>query len=149
MENKLIPMTDFVLSILNNTSPNNFVKGVESIRAYAEFLKQPLTLGMFITTDEDGVPLEEQKENAFSKVEDFMEAEDLYQQAKERVLFEVDNYDIEEDSVLFNNMDFIVSKKTGKLFYGDFTAKTIEDLTRLENREFTLTATAIKSIYGS
>lgn len=56
MENKLTSTTDFVI--------NEFVPSIESdfeslykfhkkVAAYAEFLKQPLTLGMFVPCDEN------------------------------------------------------------------------------------------------
>lgn len=55
---------------------------VEKIFNYANFLKQPLKLGMFVPCDENDVPLDEPKdyEHNVKKRE--------YQQAKERVIFE-------------------------------------------------------------
>ncbi|MCT3642303.1 hypothetical protein HZR07_17040 [Elizabethkingia anophelis] len=110
MENKLIPMTDFVLSILNNTSPNNFVKGVESIRAYAEFLKQPLALWMFVPCDEGGDPMEYPK--------DFTHDWELtsYDLAIERVLFEgfkVGYNGLDIISAWNEEITLVFSKKTG------------------------------------
>lgn len=55
---KLISMTDFVLEQFKicPDSPNQMeaVKYFLNCKKYAEFLKQPLTLGMFVPTDEEG-----------------------------------------------------------------------------------------------
>lgn len=60
---KLISMTDFV--ILQNISlANKEIKHNECglrILKYANFLKQPLILGMFVPCDENGNVLEEPK----------------------------------------------------------------------------------------
>jgi len=72
---KLISMVDFVLADKYAGSPINTNK------QYADFLKQPLELWMFVPCDEDGDVLEEIKpyqDNYFK-----------YQKAKERCLFEV------------------------------------------------------------
>lgn len=162
MENKLIPMTDFVLSILNNTSPNNFVKGVESIRAYAEFLKQPLALWMFVPCDEDG--------NVLEQPCDIMNTDGCrdcacreFKRAKSRVLF--------EDAIKIDGSPYKCTKRLlidlavdtpfriytelrypdGKIERNEFPNPkkpnmTIEDLVEYN---LTLTETAIKQIYGS
>ncbi|WP_407501480.1 hypothetical protein [Elizabethkingia anophelis] len=162
MENKLIPMTDFVLSILNNTSPNNFVKGVENIRAYAQFLKQPLALWMFIACDENNMPLEKPVAPKNFWESDEQDAQlwaqyqydiDMYEKAKSRVLFEgfkllsdyngmyrlrnAQNVDITFDSYgcYAEPFDSIPGKRIN----------TIEEITYLD---LTLTETA-KQIYGS
>lgn len=170
MENKLKPMTDFVLSILNNTSPNNFVKGVESIRAYAEFLKQPLALWMFVPCDENNVPLEEPIISEFLldspggspiKSKNCHEAY-KYRKAKSRVLF--------EDAIKIDRSPYKCTKRLlidlavdtpfriytelwypdGKIERNEFPNPkkpnmTIEDLVEYN---LTLTETA-KQIYGS
>lgn len=159
-------MTDFVLSILNNISPNNFVKGVESIRAYAEFLKQPLTLGMFVPCDEDGnlwayPPTNEEwewaKKDSTEAEQSFKQKEYLFNKAKSRVLFEGFHIvDFEEHQVeTLKQTSFlqwddieIASKKEWEDNW-DFEYPTIESLSINNNVEITLTATAIKSIYGS
>ncbi|MDV3952146.1 hypothetical protein CMT57_09270 [Elizabethkingia anophelis] len=169
MENKLIPMTDFVLSILNNTSPNNFVKGVESIRAYAEFLKQPLALWMFIACDENNVPLEEpiySITNYGASPEAFKRFEEdrlKFEQAKSRVLF--------ENAIIIDRSPYKCTKRLlidlavdtpfriytelrypdGNIERNEFPNQkkpnmTIEDLVEYN---LTLTETAIKQIYGN
>ena len=57
---KLTSMTDFVLKMLNESSPNDFIKSISIIRRYAELLKQPLTLSMFVPCDDQGNVLEYQ-----------------------------------------------------------------------------------------
>ena len=49
---KLISMTDFVLDRYETTSNPTFFK--ETVHDYANFLKQPLTLGMFVPCFSDG-----------------------------------------------------------------------------------------------
>lgn len=84
----LIGMTDFVLEQKQSTSfiervfVTNELLSIEKIRKYANFLKQPLELGMFVPCDEDGNVLEEpicQEYALYNK---------KYQKSKERCLFE-------------------------------------------------------------
>ncbi len=55
-------MTDFVLEKSKNAPIDDYnevnEKFVNSVISYANFLKQPLTLGMFVPCDDDGVVLE-------------------------------------------------------------------------------------------
>lgn len=53
---KLISLTDFVI---NEWSIDLTIESRKRIYNYAKFLKQPLTLGMFVPCDEDGNILEE------------------------------------------------------------------------------------------
>ena len=86
---KLISCTDFVLEqekkgMQNTDRPLRF----ERILKYAKFLKQPLTLSMFVPTDDDGNVLKEAYE-VFER--DCTECDEYifrHQQAKERVIFE-------------------------------------------------------------
>ncbi len=90
---KLISMTDFVLQQQNESySKDQFVERVE---AYANFLKEPLKLEMFIPCDEDGKVLEEPKgykywikddENGAYNGDDESKCRQ-YQKTKEKVLF--------------------------------------------------------------
>jgi hypothetical protein len=94
---ELISMTEFVLlskgilksdneesRTLKNTSFDSIVK-------YAEFLKQPLTLGLFVPCDEKGNPLPEPQtrpeRNSFDEEDIDYDAQELYDyiQAKEKV----------------------------------------------------------------
>lgn len=80
---KLIPMIEFVLESDEKIgNPYTLEKYRQVTRNYANFLKQPLTLGMFVPCDEEGNPLR-------PVGAPFMKYEvEAYQQAKERVLFE-------------------------------------------------------------
>ena len=86
---KLISMTSFVLQ-----RDITDIKQIDSIVKYANFLKQPLKLEMFVPIDQNGNILEEpkmiEKQLGFEEVEidyDYAEVE-VYKKAKEKVLFE-------------------------------------------------------------
>ena len=97
---KLISMTDFVLnqkqseSFNEKTFINESLISLEKIRNYANFLKQPSKLEMFVPCDEDGNILKEpnrwvdylQYPDSFDGNKEWDELYD-YQQAKEKVLF--------------------------------------------------------------
>lgn len=78
-------MTDFVLEQekkgMQNTDRH---LRFERILKYAKFLKQPLTLSMFVPTDDDGNVLSNPKDSTLQ----YQKRIDKYQQAKERVIFE-------------------------------------------------------------
>lgn len=87
-------MTDFVLT---NAYTNNIVKDFHAVLVkhckYAEFLKQPLTLGMFVPTDKDGNILEDPDNKTYTVGEvvpnnkNYLKLKQEYEEAKERVLF--------------------------------------------------------------
>lgn len=93
---KLISMVGFI-EWIKFENPENFVKEDFSdgrlgkynvVYQYANFLKQPLTLGMFVPCDEDGNVLEIPTGWGNTNVDREMTEEDyFYQKAKERVLF--------------------------------------------------------------
>lgn len=117
MEKTLISMTDFVLEQWNlcKNSPDYLLEDfVINIVKYATFLKQPLKLGMFVPCDENDVPLEEPKaENYFNVnipineftekyekgLNEFYSLQLYYQDAKDRVLFEVFYMDFDEGCI--------------------------------------------------
>lgn len=84
----LISMTDFVLFQWNYAGITDEQK-LRNCAAYALFLKQPLTLGMFVPCDENGNVLEEPKlqSELLIVINDFMDKMKVYNEAKERVLF--------------------------------------------------------------
>ena len=95
---KLISITDFVLEqmkIYNSTPftniPNPCHVFIDRVEAYAKFLKQPLTLGMFVPCDEEGNVLEEPKgtdlNDSFFAMQVDYNLEIKYQQAKETCIF--------------------------------------------------------------
>ena len=81
---KLISMTDFVLQ-----QDITDIKQRDSIVKYANFLKQPLKLEMFVPCDEDGNVISKfysEKEN--TKNLTFSQLSNQYQIAETKVLFE-------------------------------------------------------------
>ena len=122
---KLISMTSFVLQ-----RDITDIKQRDSIVKYANFLKQPLKLEMFVPIDQNGNILEEpkmiEKQLGFEEVEidyDYAEVE-VYKKAKEKVLFEgiefrknggVNFLTIKEDT--FDFFDFNVKFKNLTIEY--------------------------------
>lgn len=130
---KLISTTDFVLQQgLHSTLMME--KGMILCNKYANFLKKPLELGMFVPCDEDGNVLE--KPNEFASVGVFE-----YQQAKERVLFKGVEYSNEGIKELSINGKVIWFKNA--IDYESWYYQTIEDLIPYE---LELTESAIKQI---
>lgn len=87
-EFKLIGMTDFVLSVRGIKKDN--IRRFWACEKYAEFLKQPLTLGMFVPVDENGNILKEPHYNNDWEDSDidYFEYEMLnFNEACEKVLF--------------------------------------------------------------
>ena len=90
---KLVSMVEFVIENYNNERAS--ISWRAWINNYAKFLQKPLTLGMFVPTDEDGNVLEEHADypdfkngNHGGITDESYELCDQYEQAKERVLFE-------------------------------------------------------------
>jgi hypothetical protein len=131
---KLQSMTDFVLS-LDITE----IKQRNSIINYANFLKQPLTLGMFIPCDLEGNMLGKQYTKNHLKSINYDGCIDdyalKYKEAKERVLFkgfEILYQDSEDNCIQDKSKQaFIFDRKT-KLCQSDDgeDLKTIEDLVK-------------------
>lgn len=119
---KLISMTDFVTETMTKPLGGQQVASVRHaefekfrrIRNYAEFLKQPLTLGMFIPCDENGVIFEEPERIHFNTDFDYKAELSVYQEAKWRVLFE--GFELSEN------------KKGEKVVLADYACFKIEDL---------------------
>lgn len=85
---KLLSMTEFVLQQNKNLKlAEEIIPQYKSIVKYAEFLKQPLTLGMFVPVDEEGNVLEEPKKFE-GKFGDYQKILKKYVDAEEKVLFE-------------------------------------------------------------
>ncbi|MDR2235055.1 MAG: hypothetical protein LBE92_02940 [Chryseobacterium sp.] len=57
---KLIPMTDFVIEYYSNEGYAD-LQTLKMMKNYANFLRQPLTLGMFVPVDQQGNVLKEPK----------------------------------------------------------------------------------------
>jgi hypothetical protein len=139
---KLISMTDFVLYQNKNFKSDRFYQGQfkDNVVNYANFLKQPLKLEMFVPCDEDGNVLEEPDQEFELTFWDYSTKMSKYEQAKEKVLFE--------------EFEIATNKEGEKVILGDYTCLkvsdlengTIEDLIKYVNIK--LTKSAIKRIFG-
>ncbi len=161
---KLISMTDFVLEQIGNhdcntnkdSEYNDLFVFKNTIENYAKFLKQPLTIGMFVPCDRKGNFLTEPK-----TYQDWLKAMKIdemncfaqgyggcakFDEAKERVLFEgkrLDKYEVFEDCVILN--DRIIFSKSGKVFaiHKSEEYKTVEGIV---SYDLEITPTALKQI---
>lgn len=113
---KLQPMTDYVLeqNKKSDSMGNSFWKCLN----YANFLKQPLKLGMFVPCDEYDVHLEKCAEclDSYNLICETHKIE--FEQAKERVLFK--GFELLNDELFINGKLFWVGKFDGN--------ETVEDL---------------------
>ena len=142
MENKLISMTDFVLEVLNRDFPYNEVKILTQMSNYANFLKQPLKLEMFVPCDDEGNILEEPKNMADAILDgdsgkDWANKSVKYEEAKEKVLFEG------FIPCITNNIQSVYHEKT-TVFFELRDGKNIESISR--SGKIQLTPTALKQI---
>lgn len=107
---KLIPMIDYVIGQWDrDIYTDDFA---QLMIKYATFLKQPLTLGMFVPCDENG--------NVFEYSENDFDIS--YQKAKEKVIFEGCKAEKEANSYI------ITDSKNSVVWVSWNTSKTIEDL---------------------
>ena len=160
---ELISMTDFVLE-QNEKINENFKKNIlmtqgetldelnnfiDIITNYANFLKKPLKLGYFIPCDKNDVPLEEPinfevwerlhfKNGKTEKGTIGFKEHEKYQEAKQRVLFEVFEYDGLYIEYKVNNLN--------RFFKDELRKGTIEDLLIQIDDKIKLTETAKKEI---
>lgn len=151
-EQKLVSMVDFVLeqekklidAPINEAGVKQLKKYITSTSNYANFLKQPLTLGMFIACDLEGNVLEKPNRDSFHNSDKgdylFRLYTNQFQQAKERVLFE--GFRIVKKSPHY---DWHITNKDGNVF---IYLKGLEEMTiqSLVKRKPTLTPTACKQI---
>ena len=136
-------MISFVLQQANYTDVSNISEKYATIWNYANFLKKPLKLGMFVPCDENGNILD--PSDVFKSCEKGF----LYGKAKERVLFKyfkvVEYSDNTIEIVSDTAPNFIIPFK--KLSNKDWEQRYnhIEDLLK-SIIEIQLTETAIKQI---
>jgi hypothetical protein len=153
---KLISMTDFVLDRIKKPLGGQQVASVRhhelekyrQIIRYADFLKQPLKLEMFVPCDDEGSYLPELPTLSESKIESdsptrdyyiiYKDKIELYYKAKEKVLFE--GFEM-KDEVQCVNYDAQCIVYTYMFKYEKFT---IEDLLNLHNGNLKLSESAIK-----
>ena len=111
---KLISMTDFVLEQdkLMRHQLNDPITFTIKVTDYALFLKQPLTLGMFVPCDDDGNVLEiPTKENSNNTIDHDSKLMD-YNDAKSKVLFngftnsKISGFDFMQEFLLFKISDY-------------------------------------------
>ena len=137
----LIGMTDFALEQGNPSNTDS--QFADKVMAYANFLKQPLELWMFVPCDEDGNVLDSEpcslgmfeKGNPYYDV--YLKDKNEYQQAKERCLFEgfeICDRQEEVNCLVFDNEHFSIKH---------ILSGTIEDLVKYNLK---LTPTAQKQI---
>jgi hypothetical protein len=144
-------MTDFVLeqAMSTKTILNRFME----VQNYANFLKQPLELWMFVPCDENGNVLEAPECYGKKYTDDIPEKElilhEEFVQAKERCLFE--GFEV-IDNNHFNSYDKSISSEGGNIAFrtknnGNWVfvmgVKIIEDLVKYNLQ---LTPTAQKQI---
>ena len=161
-EMKLISMTEFVLETNHKIMNTRYNDGelcashAVSFVKYAKFLKQPLTLEIFVPCDEDGKPYDEleQWEDLLNKHMDHLDDEvpfgwgiediahgfpkkaEQYCQAKERVLLEGFVMDeLGRENKVSHHRKSI-----------NYTKGTVEDLIKRYGNVIGLTSTAIKQI---
>lgn len=146
---KLISMTDFVLNI-NELVPKESDQFFQSwqnkklmiIENYANFLKEPLKLEMFIHIDDNGeIAVRPQYETARRK--EYIEEEKIYFKAKEKVLFE----GFEHGYKWYETFIVMRDKVSGRGQFQLSKYKTIEGLLN-DEFDFILTENAIKRIFG-
>lgn len=144
---KLISMVDYVLQLNEGTGANYIFLSERNSRFinYANFLKQPLTLGMFVPCDLKGNVLEKQEEwsckceqqpnTPFCNV-----CQEQYYDAQQRVLFKGFEYCEEEgwECISYKN-------KTYRVDTFESMFKTVEKLLFFSD-DIELTETAIKQI---
>ena len=135
---KLISMTDFVLE-QSKRIMNVEITHLEShnqIVNYANFLKQPLKLEMFVPCDDNGNVLEDIIGHGM--IHNYSEKLKQYEQAKDKVLF--DGFDIYSNGDLHNAF---VTFESSRL-----EIMNVENLITDFQYSFYLTPNAIKRIFG-
>ena len=139
---KLISMTDFVLEQGNPSNTDS--QFADKIMSYANFLKQPLKLKMFVPCDEDDNVLKfieyETWEGTDAEYNNLMVN---YYNAKDKVIFE----GFELDSILNGGFIIKIKEEFGYLCILLSCDYCIEDLIyKFQNNEFKLTESAIKKL---
>ena len=104
---KLISMTDFVLESISKFNTYESEDNLNSIIKYANFLKQPLNLGIFVPCYENGNPIILDTEHKECPISWSIDEIEKYKQAKEKVLFE--NIPIVQAKWLVNSFSTIES----------------------------------------
>jgi len=160
---KLISMTDYVLEQKRPTASEDLNEAdyyyqecevLQNICNYANFLKQPLELWMFVPCDENGNILEEPNhldyklKNQFNELVFTSQAKqnkyhsdfDKYQQAKDKVLFEFKDFEFEGVS---DGVWYFLPKNKDLEPFGIIEGANVEYLIKaFDDVDLTLTQTA-------
>ena len=146
---KLISMTDFVIDRFNERNEDYDIL----VYNYANFLKKPLELWMFVPCDENGNVLEEPE-----SLKGFYETDNegmiqecilqqKFQQAKERCLFEGLEINLFTNGrIRFYNKEKELSKMYSIVFDKNGIIENKTDIESICKYPITLTQTAIKQI---
>ncbi|WP_283422606.1 hypothetical protein [Chryseobacterium profundimaris] len=141
---KLIPMTDFVLEYYSHEGYAD-LQTLKLMNNYANFLKKPLTLAMFVPVDNKGNILKEPKNYSSwkslehnkkeSKAESpVFEEYKLYRKAEQKCLFEgftiaYNGYSVVRITAIYNPSIELSFNKNDKIFQ---TFKDVESLTTFD-----------------
>ena len=127
-------MTDFVLEQYESTKNPTLFE--ETVHNYANFLKQPLTLGMFVPCDDDGNVLQQDCDVIIKKCRNCSCRE--YEKAQSKVLFnnfKMEYYPVKKFENISATLRYkncyvgIIHKDSDKMKLNDTCSKeTIEDL---------------------
>ena len=138
---KLISMTDFVLQENKGGQQVNSISSqlhqeLRRIKKYANFLKQPLKLEMFVPCDEDGNVLEDITGQGM--IPFYVEKAHRFLTAKEKVLFE--DFEIYGNGDLYNQFVTFDSDR--------LEIMNVENLITDFQYSFNLTPNAVERIFG-
>ena len=131
---QLIKMSDYVLDKQRFKEDSDIA--IFNVTNYANFLNQPLELGMFVPCDDNGNVLEDIIGNGM--IHNYSEKVKQYEQAKDKVLF--DGFDIYSNGDLHNAF---VTFESSRL-----EIMNVENLITDFQYSFYLTPNAIKRIFG-
>ena len=152
---KLVSMVDYVEIIHNKevTVSYGYRQKLQQITNYANFLKQPLKLEMFVPCDDESTPIEPPTEKdkidlggGFATIKERQELEDWendYQKAQEKVLFK--GFEFLKKPGRHSGLHTYVFKHQtkGKVLVSFFLNSNIEDVVYLD---LELTENAIKKL---
>jgi hypothetical protein len=148
---KLISMTDFVIENENmvKQTESEMSKDLFKLSQYANFLKQPLKLEVFVPCDDDGNVIK--LPNACICI-NLCNLCKKYEQAKEKVLFEGFEYKKELRNSGGNYTHFVTNNKIeiyvqwGGFYVFGKTENKIENIEDLIKFDLTLTQSVIKKL---
>ena len=130
---KLISMVNYILEYTNKLSLNSTFR-VDTTK-YAEFINQPLKLGMFIPCSKDGSALKKPIESNYNlgDIHAGYYSKDLeqYQEVEKNVVFEIKSFEKKDNEIsyiIFQTVNIIYYAEHKSFWSGSKELKTIEDL---------------------